>query len=266
MPARSPMPLIVHSTWRAPACTAASELATASPRSLWQWTLIDRLVSPSAGDQVARSGRRTRRACSSRRCPGCSPCVAPAATTAGGHGAEVVEVRCASRPRPRTPRRPRSAAPGAPPRRPRRAPAPASCAACSWRWMSLVAMKVWMRGRSAASSAAAARVMSGVARAREARRRSGRGRRRRRPRTASKSPSEAIGKPASSTSTPSSASFAAIRSFSRTVMLQPGDCSPSRRVVSKIVTRWAHGLASFPGTIGPRSSIWQIYSCVMGHK
>ena len=30
------MPLMVHSTWRAPACTAASELATASPRSLWQ--------------------------------------------------------------------------------------------------------------------------------------------------------------------------------------------------------------------------------------
>ena len=29
---------MVHSTWRAPACTAASELATASPRSLWQCT------------------------------------------------------------------------------------------------------------------------------------------------------------------------------------------------------------------------------------
>jgi len=27
LPARSPMPLIVHSTWRAPFCTAASELA-----------------------------------------------------------------------------------------------------------------------------------------------------------------------------------------------------------------------------------------------
>ena len=47
--------------------------------------------------------------------------------------------------------------------------------------------------------------------------------------TASKSPSEAIGKPASRISTPSSTSFAAIRSFSGTVMLQPGDCSPSRR-------------------------------------
>ena len=38
LPARSPMPLIVHSTCRAPAWTAASELATARPRSLWQWT------------------------------------------------------------------------------------------------------------------------------------------------------------------------------------------------------------------------------------
>src|ERR1019366_1266324 len=55
--------------------------------------------------------------------------------------------------------------------------------------------------------------------------------------TASKSPSEAMGKPASRMSTPRSTSFRAIRSFSGTVMLQPGDCSPSRSVVSKIVTR-----------------------------
>ena len=40
LPARSPRPLMVHSTCRAPALTAASELATASPRSLWQWTEI----------------------------------------------------------------------------------------------------------------------------------------------------------------------------------------------------------------------------------
>src|ERR1700704_7194531 len=38
LPARSPRPLIVHSTWRAPFITADSELATASPRSLWQCT------------------------------------------------------------------------------------------------------------------------------------------------------------------------------------------------------------------------------------
>ena len=37
LPARSPMPLMVHSIWRAPPSTPASELATAMPRSLWQW-------------------------------------------------------------------------------------------------------------------------------------------------------------------------------------------------------------------------------------
>ena len=39
LPARSPKPLIVHSTWRAPPiCTPAKELATAMPKSLWQCT------------------------------------------------------------------------------------------------------------------------------------------------------------------------------------------------------------------------------------
>ena len=37
-PARSPMPFTQTSTCRAPARTAARELATARPRSLWQWT------------------------------------------------------------------------------------------------------------------------------------------------------------------------------------------------------------------------------------
>jgi hypothetical protein len=36
LPARSPMPLTVTSTCRAPACTAASVLAVARPRSSWQ--------------------------------------------------------------------------------------------------------------------------------------------------------------------------------------------------------------------------------------
>jgi len=48
-----------------------------------------------------------------------------------------------------------------------------------------------------------------------------------------------MGNPASITSTPSSASERATRSFSGWVMLQPGDCSPSRSVVSKIRTRSA---------------------------
>ncbi len=38
LPARSPMPLIVTSAWRAPATRPASVLAVASPRSSWQWT------------------------------------------------------------------------------------------------------------------------------------------------------------------------------------------------------------------------------------
>ena len=60
-------------------------------------------------------------------------------------------------------------------------------------------------------------------------------------RTASKSPTEAIGNPASMTSTPSAASARAISSFSAMFMLAPGDCSPSRRVVSKIRTRFDSG-------------------------
>src|SRR5438105_13645280 len=38
LPARSPRPLTVHSTCRAPFITAETELATATPRPLWQWT------------------------------------------------------------------------------------------------------------------------------------------------------------------------------------------------------------------------------------
>ena len=58
-------------------------------------------------------------------------------------------------------------------------------------------------------------------------------------RTASKSPTEAIGNPASMMSTPSAASARATSSFSAMFMLAPGDCSPSRKVVSKIRTRLA---------------------------
>jgi hypothetical protein len=39
-PARSPIPLIAHSTWRHPALTPAKELATATPRSSWQCTEV----------------------------------------------------------------------------------------------------------------------------------------------------------------------------------------------------------------------------------
>ena len=47
LPARSPRPLIVHSICRAPASTAASELAVAMPRSLWQW--VAKTISSAPG-------------------------------------------------------------------------------------------------------------------------------------------------------------------------------------------------------------------------
>ncbi len=57
-------------------------------------------------------------------------------------------------------------------------------------------------------------------------------------RTASKSPLEAIGKPASITSTPISSRILASSSFSSNDIEAPGDCSPSRMVVSKMMTRF----------------------------
>ena len=97
-------------------------------------------------------------------------------------------------------------------------------------------MKVWMRFRFACCRASKARSISALPE-------------RARPQTvafctslaisvtASKSPIEAIGKPASMMSTPISSSRVAIWIFSSRVIEAPGDCSPSRRVVSKIFTR-----------------------------
>jgi hypothetical protein len=55
-------------------------------------------------------------------------------------------------------------------------------------------------------------------------------------RTASKSPLEEAAKPASITSTCRRSSWRAMRSFSSRVIEAPGDCSPSRRVVSKMMS------------------------------
>src|SRR4029077_1867771 len=113
-----------------------------------------------------------------------------------------------------------------------------SCAMLSlyWRWIALVARNTCRRLRSAAASARAASSMSSSwqrASAHTTRPCPSRAT----ALTLSKSPREAAGNPASMTSTPSSASARATRSFSGWVMLQPGDCSPSRSVVSKISTR-----------------------------
>ena len=47
LPARSPRPLTVHSTWVAPAATLDSASAVAMPRSLWVWTEIVTSSMPS---------------------------------------------------------------------------------------------------------------------------------------------------------------------------------------------------------------------------
>ena len=49
LPVRSPTPFIVPCTWRAPASTAASVLATPHSASLWQW-MPTRTRSPTRGD------------------------------------------------------------------------------------------------------------------------------------------------------------------------------------------------------------------------
>src|SRR5215471_17842595 len=93
-----------------------------------------------------------------------------------------------------------------------------------------------MRGRRACASDLAARSTSSVQQ-RASAATCAQGNSRLTASTASKSPWLAIGKPASRMSTPSSTSFFAMASFSGTVMLQPGDCSPSRNAVSKMYTR-----------------------------
>ena len=113
------------------------------------------------------------------------------------------------------------------------------------RCCGLVDRKVWMRPRRAGLIASAQRSMSLTpARAR--------------PqtvlsvtiseilRTASKSPLEAIGKPASITSTRISSRILASSSFSSRDMEAPGACSPSRMVVSKMTTRSLADGAALP--------------------
>jgi hypothetical protein len=108
-------------------------------------------------------------------------------------------------------------------------------------WMSLVEMKVCTRARAASRTASAARSMSGAC-ARASPVMTGPSTSRAIACTASKSPGEAIGKPASMTSTPSRASWCAISSFSGVFSEMPGDCSPSRSVVSKTITRSGSGM------------------------
>ena len=65
--------------------------------------------------------------------------------------------------------------------------------------------------------------------------------------TASKSPFDDAAKPASITSTRSRSSCFAMRSFSSQVIDAPGLCSPSRKVVSKMIKRSVIGGSSKSG-------------------
>src|SRR3954451_16957651 len=102
-------------------------------------------------------------------------------------------------------------------------------------WMSLVLIKVWIRGRSDSLIAPHAASMSALC-VRASPQMTGPSTSRAMASTASKSPGDVIGKPASMMSTPSRASCCAISTFSWVFSEIPGDCSPSRRVVSKILT------------------------------
>src|SRR5215212_2118274 len=113
-------------------------------------------------------------------------------------------------------------------------------------WMSLVAMKVWMRGRSESRTAFHAASMSCLP-VRAKPQMTGPSTSRAIAWTASKSPGDVIGNPASMMSTPSRASCSAISTFSDLFSEMPGDCSPSRSVVSKIRTRFASSLIVSPG-------------------
>ncbi len=81
LPARSPMPLIVHSTWRAPACTAAIEFADRHAEVVVAVRRQDDVV-PIALADGREHARDVRRAARSRPCRAGSPSSRPAQTTA----------------------------------------------------------------------------------------------------------------------------------------------------------------------------------------
>jgi hypothetical protein len=235
LPARSPMPLIVTSICLAPACTAASVLATAMPRSSWQCTAMTAL--PMFGTQSNRYSMSApnRSGVDQPTVSGMLTVDAPASMTASTTSARNSgSVLAASSGENSTSLTAALAW---------RTPSIAS-RRISWRafrslnslCILLVARNTWTRGCLAAFTASAARSMS-LATQRARPQTAGRRTSREMARTASKSSCDVIGKPASMTSTPRSSSARATSSFSVRFMLAPGDCSPSRRVVSKTMTR-----------------------------
>ncbi len=236
LPARSPMPLIVHSTWRAPARTADeavgdrhAEVVVAVHRQR------DRLDAAHVAAQVREGLVELLRR---RVADGVRHVDRRRAGIDGGlHDlGEEIELRARGVLRreldvvaegTRMPHafRPRGA----------RSRSRAILSLCS-RWIALVARKTCRRGFAAPWSADQAASMSARVQ-RASAQTTGPCTSRATAATDSQSPGDAAGNPASMMSTPSSASARATRSFSSRVMLQPGDCSPSRSVVSKIFTR-----------------------------
>ena len=247
LPARSPMPLMVTSTWRAPAREAGERVGRRQPEVVVA---------------VHRDDRR-------RRCPGTfSRMPRDQRAELVGHGVadgvgDVERGRAGARSRRRAPRRGTSGSLRAgvlgreldvgAQRCARSATisrdalehlARASCAACASCAGREVARKVWMRGRAAPlhrlPGARRCRRASARASAADDRRLAPRrpaptslGDARAPPRGRRATPP---GKPASMTSTPRRASARATSSFSAEVIVAPGDCSPSRSVVSKMRT------------------------------
>ena len=158
-PARSPMPLTVHSIWRAPPSTAAMELATARPRSSWQWVL--KITSSPCGTRD-RMVRKKSRVSSGVRYPTVSGrliVVAPALIVASiTRHRKSMSLRVASSAENSTSEvcwRAKRTASAAASRHWSR-----DILSFAWRCRSDVAMNVWMRPRAAGSMAHAARSRS----------------------------------------------------------------------------------------------------------
>ena len=169
LPARSPMPLMVTSTWRAPLCMPARVLAVASPRSLWQCTEMTTFSTPGvfstdASDQPAELlGRGVAHRVGD---------VERGGAGLDGHAQHLVqELRVAAAGVLGRELDVGAQAAGIGDHLDAPAPTLARGAIFSlcFRWMSDVARKVWMRGRAAACTASQAASMSLlVARARPA--------------------------------------------------------------------------------------------------
>ena len=247
LPARSPIPLTVHSTWRAPARTRGE--ASSRPRGRGRRGSAPRSTACATPGTRSRRWRNSAayllgRACS-RRCPARSACAAPARERRRRRPAtRIVRVRA------------RGVLGGE--------LDVVAVAARAWRTArsdlvehllaahAQLVLEVDVAGRDEGVDARTARRPRAPARrARCPLLRCGRGRRPTSPRTsraiactASKSPSLAIGKPASITSTPSRSSWRAIASFSCEVHAAAGRLLAVAQRGVEDADEFAHGVVS----------------------